>query len=376
GSNCDLLRKELFDCSGDAPELRVALGIVLVAIQLLQEEPRGRCIRPAGQQVGVAACKAPRLDPLDCPDRRAKCGVRFHGLPEERYLGDCAADFSCGFHASPESSVLAPARRRAGRSARCDTCLMQSHSALARLQQATTLFIFGCAVAWLAWYWRDAPLRAAAGSVAIALAYSPVLAVEFVIVRFVSRRDSAPRPTWVELARAWLRETATTPSVFFWRQPFRWREVPDCIEAAPGQPVRRGVVFIHGFVCNRGFWTPWLKQLRARQHPFIAVNLEPVFGSIDEYVPIIEQAVRRIADATGLPPVLVCHSMGGLAARAWLRAMRADARVHRVITIGSPHHGTWLARFSHLKNGRQMRLQSEWLRQLEQGGEDKRHAIF
>ena len=253
---------------------------------------------------------------------------------------------------------------------------MQSHSALARLQQATTLFIVGCALAWLAWYWRDAPLRAAAGSVAIALAYSAVLGFEFVIVRFVSCRDCAPRPTWRELAHAWLRENTPTPSVFFWRQPFRWREVPDCLAAAPGQPARRGVVFIHGFVCNRGFWTPWLKELRARDHLFIAVNLEPVFGSIDEYVPIIEQAVRRITDATGLPPVLVCHSMGGLAALAWLRAMAADARVHHVITIGSPHHGTWLARFSHLTNGRQMRQASEWLRRLERSGDEKRNALF
>jgi len=66
--------------------------------------------------------------------------------------------------------------------------------------------------------------------------------------------------------------------------------------------------------------------------------------------------------------VLVCHSMGGVAARAWLRARSADARVHRIITIGSPHHGTWLGRFSHAANGRQMRLHSDWLRQLGSPG--------
>lgn len=253
---------------------------------------------------------------------------------------------------------------------------MRSHSALARLQQAITLFLLSCALAWLAWHWRDSPLLAVAGFVAIAMAYSAFLAVEFMALRFVSRGDSAPRPTWRELAHAWLRETVTAPRVFCWRQPFRWREVPDRLEAAPSQPARRGAVFIHGFVCNRGFWTPWLKELRARGHSFVAVNLEPVFGSIDEYVPIVEDAVLRVTQATGMAPVLVCHSMGGLAARAWLRTMSADARVHHVITIGSPHHGTWLARFSRLKNGRQMRLQSEWLRHLERGGDEKRNANF
>lgn len=37
-----------------------------------------------------------------------------------------------------------------------------------------------------------------------------------------------------------------------------------------------------------------------------------------------------------------------------------------MITIGTPHRGTWLARFSSRPNGRQMRLQSEWLRQLQE----------
>lgn len=254
---------------------------------------------------------------------------------------------------------------------------MQSHSTLARLQQALTLSISFCALAWLAWYWRTSPLLATVGFVAIALAYSGFLAVEFVALRLVGGDAFVPRPTWRELAHAWLRETLVAPQVFCWRQPFRWREVPDQLEAAPSQPAQRGAVFIHGFVCNRGFWTPWLKELRAGGHCFVAVNLEPVFGSIDEYVPIVEQAVRRVTEATGMPPVLICHSMGGLAARAWLRASSADARVHHIITIGSPHRGTWLARLSHMKNGRQMRQQSQWLRQLEQGGSDeKRNARF
>jgi pimeloyl-ACP methyl ester carboxylesterase len=253
---------------------------------------------------------------------------------------------------------------------------MQSHSALARLQQATTLFVLLCATAWLAWHWQGSPLRAVVGFVAIAMIHSAFLAVEFVALRFVNRHDAAPQPTWSELARAWLHETVMALRVFCWRQPFRWREVPDQLRPAPSQPARRGVVFIHGFVCNRGFWTPWLKELRARGHSFVAVNLEPVFGSIDEYVPIVDDAVRRITEATGVAPVLVCHSMGGLAARAWLRAMSADARVHHVITIGSPHHGTWIARFSQLTNGRQMRLQSEWLQRLEQAVDPRRNALF
>ena len=252
---------------------------------------------------------------------------------------------------------------------------MRSHSTLARLQQLTTFSLLACAALWLVWHWRDSPLLAAAGFLAIAMGYSLFLAIEFVALRCVGRGDTAARPTWGELTRAWLAETAAAPRVFCWRQPFRWRAIPDLLDS-PTQPARRGAVFIHGFLCNRGFWNPWMDRLRARGHPFIAVNLEPVFGSIEAYAPIIEDAVERVTRATGVAPVLVCHSMGGLAARAWLRSTPEPARVHHIVTIGSPHHGTWLARFSLLENGRQMRLNSSWVRGLEQGGDRARNALF
>jgi pimeloyl-ACP methyl ester carboxylesterase len=245
---------------------------------------------------------------------------------------------------------------------------MQSRSALARLQQATTLSLLAAAVGWFGWHWPRSPILAVTGFLAIPMSYSLVLAVEFIALKFVGRSDSVPQPTWPELARAWLAETAAAPRVFCWRQPFRWRAIPDMPESPAGQPPRRGVVLIHGFVCNRGFWNPWMLRLRAMGHPFVAVNLEPVFGSIDGYVPIIEEAVQRVTQATGLAPVLVCHSMGGLAARAWLRARSGGQRVHHVVTIGSPHRGTWLAQFSHLKNGRQMNFDGPWIRELEQCG--------
>jgi pimeloyl-ACP methyl ester carboxylesterase len=144
-------------------------------------------------------------------------------------------------------------------------------------------------------------------------------------------------------------------------QPFRSESIEDYLP----QNDRRGVVFIHGLACNRGLWTPWLKELRAQGHAFIAVNLEPVFGSIDDYAAIVDAAVQRVRKRTGLSPVLVCHSMGGLAARAWLRNASADVNVHRIVTIGTPHHGTTLARYSIGINGSQMRINSEWLRELE-----------
>ena len=250
---------------------------------------------------------------------------------------------------------------------------MQQHSALARLQQFTTLGLLAAALTWFAWHWGSSPRLALAGFLVIAFSYAIFLALECIALRFVGG-DPHARPSSLELLRALAGEVVAAPRIFCWRQPFRWQAEPDFLEASATP--KRGVVFIHGFVCNRGFWNPWLARMRAAGHPFIAVNLEPVFGSIDDYVATVEDAVERVTRATGMPPVLVCHSMGGLAARAWLRAKQGEARVHHVVTIGSPHNGTWLGRFSHLKNGRQMRLGGHWVSELAGAAGSKRYTQF
>jgi hypothetical protein len=193
---------------------------------------------------------------------------------------------------------------------------------LARLQQGIVFSLLMLLAAWL-YAARGWPFWVGlAGVVALASAHAVFLAFEFLLMHAVNRGDPAPRAGWWALVRAWAKESLTAPRVFLWQQPMRSNRWPDHLPVArAGQPAaRRGVVFVHGFVCNRGLWNPWLERLTREDRAFCAVNLEPVFGSIDAYVPIIDAAVRRVTEATGLPPLVVCHSMGGLAVRAWLRA--------------------------------------------------------
>jgi pimeloyl-ACP methyl ester carboxylesterase len=248
---------------------------------------------------------------------------------------------------------------------------------LADLQKCITVAIAVAAAAWFAyfasngfWGW------AIAGFFLIAFGHAGFLALEFALLRVVGRSDPAPRPTWPELFSAWLHESLITPRIFCWRQPFRSHAVPDCLTPAVSLQGRRGIVFIHGFFCNRGFWTPWLERLQGGGHAFVAVSLEPIFASIDDYAPQIDDAVRRVTEVSGLAPLIVCHSMGGLALRAWLKLHRSDARVHHVVTIGTPHRGTWLARFGHGHNTRQMRLLSDWHSQLDVAMPTDRHTRF
>ena len=202
----------------------------------------------------------------------------------------------------------------------------------------------------------------------LVLGHPTLLAIELVIARGVSRRRAAPRAHWFDLVRAVLGEWRESTAVFGWRMPWRANAIEDHLpKTSRGL---RGVVFIHGYICNRGLWNPWMKRLLKLDRAFVAVTLEPLFASLDDYVPQIERAVRRIEAATGLAPVIVAHSMGGLVARAWLRSRATHKRsdgtdeAARLITIGTPHRGTWMARLARTVNGRQMAMDSPWMTAL------------
>jgi triacylglycerol esterase/lipase EstA (alpha/beta hydrolase family) len=136
------------------------------------------------------------------------------------------------------------------------------------------------------------------------------------------------------------------------------------------------VLLLHGFFCNRGLWRSFARTLDNAGHATAAINLEPTFGSIDLYAPLIDHAVRRLRQRTGATKVaLVCHSMGGLAARAYLRANGSDS-IAKVITLGTPHQGTYLAKFGHGTNAWQMRELSLWLRELRESETPQGNALF
>jgi pimeloyl-ACP methyl ester carboxylesterase len=187
-----------------------------------------------------------------------------------------------------------------------------------------------------------------------------------------------PRPSGADLLRAWWGEVRVAWAVFGWHQPFAADREPDL----PGELGQTGVLLLHGYVCNRGLWAPWQRRLHRLGVPCTALTLEPVFGGIDRYAPAIEAAVRDMTRRPGRPPLLVGHSMGGLAARAWLASLAANAegdaseRIAGVITIGTPHQGTWTARFGLSTNARQMRLGSAWLAALAVREPAGRHARF
>ncbi|MCV2423621.1 esterase/lipase family protein [Paucibacter sp. DJ2R-2] len=212
------------------------------------------------------------------------------------------------------------------------------------------------AVVWRAYGWG--PVFGL--SVLVFWAHAPFMLLTFAALRWVNRQES---PSWLALLRAWWHELASLDLVFAWQQPFACERWPDASPPTAGR--FRPVVFLHGYTCNRGLWNPWLRGLSEQGVPVRALTLEPAFGSIDAYAESIETAIRDLEQRyPGNPPVVVAHSMGGLALRAWYRKHGRAGRLARILTLGTPHAGTLLARFGRGRNGQEMRRGSLWLDDL------------
>ena len=223
------------------------------------------------------------------------------------------------------------------------------------------------AVAWLAMHaWGIA-----SPAVALLLGLAMLLAARALVVArnfWQSRRVGSPVPPGYRLgamgaARLFFGELRATLWASSWDMLRPRLHAADAV-TAQGLPV----LLVHGYVCNRGYWTKLSRQLAQAGIVHQAIDLEPIDANIDGYVTQVEQALQVLCTLTGKPQaIIVAHSMGGLVARAWLRHYGA-ARVARIITIGTPHHGTALANLAAGTNARQMSridgAPSGWLAQL------------
>ncbi len=198
------------------------------------------------------------------------------------------------------------------------------------------------------------------------------LGVEFITGALIDRRPLA-RLGAIDALRLWLVESWRSFVVFNIDQPWRanFPERPIVNDAA-----RQAVLLVHGYMCNRASWRRWVREGMPADWNVATINLEPVYAPVEEYAEALHRAVERLRADSGAERVtLVCHSMGGLAARAYLRAKGHDA-VARVITICTPHHGTVFARFAHGENTRQMRRACDYVRRLAESDEPVEFICF
>ena len=209
--------------------------------------------------------------------------------------------------------------------------------------------------------------EAATAALGCAIAIRAVgIAVTFAIAgHYASPAAPELRPGLVAWLRLYLAELIAFVLAYNLYQPFE-RLLTGEERLQPLAPGHLPVLLVHGYVCNRGFMLPLKRFLGAQGVTAYTHNLEPAYADIDSYVDALARRIEEICAATGAGKlVIVAHSMGGLAARAYLRKHGAR-QVAKLITLGTPHHGTALARLGAGRNGQQMVPGNPWLDRLNE----------
>ena len=134
-----------------------------------------------------------------------------------------------------------------------------------------------------------------------------------------------------------------------------------------GNSTARGPVLLlqAGYVNNGAVWFFTARALEQKGFRVFTID-QPVFASIDTMGELLAKRVDEVLHLTGEHRLtLIAHSMGGLVCRAYLRQC-SGAKVAQLITLGSPHHGTFHAYLASGTNGLQMRPGNAWLLMLNE----------
>ena len=136
----------------------------------------------------------------------------------------------------------------------------------------------------------------------------------------------------------------------------------------PGQKKEglRPVILLHGYGMSRASYLWLAGQLSAK-------GLGPVLGfeywtlgSIHNIAKELDAYIEFVCAKTGAQHVdLIGHSMGGIVGRTYLLSnARCASRVHSLVTLGSPHGGTAMAKFGLGHIGTQLHPKSDFLKNL------------
>jgi triacylglycerol lipase len=143
-------------------------------------------------------------------------------------------------------------------------------------------------------------------------------------------------------------------------------------------PVQRGLVIgdveaagtpillVHGMVDNRSIFTMLRRGLRRRGFGrVIALNYSPLTGDVRDVAAQLGELVEEVCAETGYERIhVVGHSMGGMVARYYVQRLGGDDRVHTLVTLGTPHGGTFPARLFPHPLLRQLRPGSDVVAEL------------
>ncbi|MFC6951569.1 esterase/lipase family protein [Halorubellus litoreus] len=150
----------------------------------------------------------------------------------------------------------------------------------------------------------------------------------------------------------------------------------DAADAEP--PGDEPVLLVHGFA-DTGY-TPWWEEMTDNladagyEHGEVFVlNLGAVPGSTvdspEDYAAHVCDAIQTVHERTDSDEVdVVAHSMGGLDARYCIEKLDGASDVDDLVTLGTPHQGTYVAYLAYITpGGRDMVPGSDFLQDLNDG---------
>lgn len=146
---------------------------------------------------------------------------------------------------------------------------------------------------------------------------------------------------------------------------------------AAGTPI----LLLHGVLDNRSVFAVLARALRKRGFGVVyGLNysvLTAITGEVRSAARELGREVERICEATNSEHVhVVGHSLGGLVARYYVQRLGGDVRVHTLITLGTPHHGTIAAHLLPTPVFRQIRPGSDLVTELAEPSPGCRTRFF
>lgn len=133
------------------------------------------------------------------------------------------------------------------------------------------------------------------------------------------------------------------------------------VEAA-GTPI----LLVHGLVDNRSIFTILRRGLLRRGFGHVhTVNYSLLTDDVRQAAAHLAAEVEELVAESGYERVhVIGHSMGGLIARYYVQRLTGHERVHTLVTLGTPHNGTFAAYALPTRLGRQLRPGSSLIREL------------
>jgi pimeloyl-ACP methyl ester carboxylesterase len=208
-------------------------------------------------------------------------------------------------------------------------------------------------------------------AIGVAISFRALLLASTFIGAWLYRAERPPamQIDYWQAVRLYVNELSVFLLLYCFLQPLeRWlmHHDPNPNLAPQGPPV----LLIHGFFCNSAVWWAMKRYLTRRGLTRVfTINMEPIFGiiNINRLADQVAARIEQICQITGARKViLVGHSMGGLATRAYLHRNMNRDRVAKIITLGTPHRGTRHVQLFRRVGLRQMRPQNRWLTKLNQ----------